>query len=288
MPILLNETWTNGPGIFSTLAYYDRSSNGTDTAYLYFNEAEGVKVSSGVLTLSTGLWANAGVWGGTTKYTNFHLNTTDYSTGSAWLDTPVYEKTSSNNRGYYYDASAGYFEVSYTPTAASLDAALYAPVLAVHSTPSNAGWPIQVNYEHGAPGTVWIEYWQRGLANGYESANYTLTAGQTYVFRAAWKCGTIGSTWTTTAADGYLRLYINDVQVWEATSIKLTTETILDNPLVNKMGGFFVGFHGLLGDVGYFTLANDEFTVSADPPGESRPGYPLWQSGPTFGGGAGA
>jgi hypothetical protein len=265
MAVLLHETWSSGAGVFSGIGHYDRATDGTDTDYPYINESEAVRVVGGVLTLqAASSWANGGIWGGTTKYTDFHANTTAYTAGSAWADTPVYEKTSGNNRGYYYNGDVGYFEVSYAVSTASLAAAAYAPILALHSSPANLGYPLQVNYDHG-PGEVYLEYWQKGAANGYETIAYPLTAGQTYVFRAQWQCGTVGATFADITADGFVRLYINDVLVHDASNVKFYTENVNVAPLVNKIGGFFIGFYGLLGDVDYFILANEAYVADPEP-----------------------
>jgi hypothetical protein len=281
MATLLEETWTAGAGVFSGISHYDRATDGTDTDYPYINESEAVRVVNGALTLqAASSWANGGIWGGTTKYTNFHLNTTDYAAGSAWADTPVLEKTSSNSRGYYYNGNVGYFEASYTVNAASLAAAVYAPILALHSSPANVGYPLQVNYDHSI-GTVYLEYWRKGLANGYEAIVFPLTADQTYVFRATWKCGTIGATFADVTADGYVRLYVNDTLIHDASNVAFFTENVFASPLVNKIGGFYVGFYGLLGDLNTFKIANDEFGVSQAVAGLGQPGYPAWQSAVT-------
>lgn len=75
---------------------------------------------------------------------------------------------------------------------------------------------------------------------------------------------------------------VDNTLVYNLQNLKL----LMGASYTNILNGIWLGYFGMIGP--YSAVAVYDSATVDSPPGAGRPGYPLWQSGPTFGGGAGA
>jgi hypothetical protein len=79
-------------------------------------------------------------------------------------------------------------------------------------------------------------------------------AGEEYKVRLGWQCGTYDSGSNTHAADGFMKVWINDVLIYHAEDISLhLTKTSVP---VNMVDSVQFGYFGLLGPMSSFTIGD--------------------------------
>jgi hypothetical protein len=153
---------------------YVRATHGTDPTYPEVKLAENVTVSGGRV-----------VW---------NSNDTHQTAGLVLDNFPT------------FDGSEGYIEATYTPNADVLpggsDQLSYIPLICVHTSGNRV---LMFALYKSAGALRWDLYTRKidGSFSAHDSAAGTFTAGQTYTFKMAWKCGTL-SAGASVASDGYV------------------------------------------------------------------------------------
>lgn len=205
---------------------YQRSTDGTDPIYGEMRLSENVTVSGGKV-----------VW-----------NTNDsHATAGLVLDSfPT------------FDGSEGSIEATYTPNAdvvlGGADELFYVPLIIIHNATTRV--LVFEMYEDGGILRYNLRAKNFGIA-GYtdiDTPTAGFTAGTPYRFKMAWKAGTPsgGPPFTSVAADGYVRWYLNDVLIDELTSQAVYIDASNDNEvtIVTLATDVLIGGGGLFGALG--------------------------------------
>jgi hypothetical protein len=235
MPIVYSQDWSAGNSLFTSMNVFERDVEGADPLYPEIHVAEGCTISGGKV-----------VWNGT------HGN---------------HQTTGLTMRGFpTFDGSEGSITATYTPNADCLpggsDELSYVPLIFVMNTEFVETFWLEI-YETG--GDWFYSLGRRifgGFTNDYVDVEVTtpFVADTPYTFKVAWKCGTPsgGPPYTSVAADGYLRFYVNDVLVGEFTDVGIWIDENTNNEVYHVFfatdyygsGG---GLFGALGDIEFFS-----------------------------------
>lgn len=245
MALVYSEDWAAGNSLFDTVYYYERIVNGVDPLYPYMMNSEGVYING-----DERLDANP-VWTGEYQ---------DYGTAGIWLKGMG--GLSWYGESGYWDATTGCIECVYYPTTESIG----------EEGETNGCPLIELATAGGYTGLLGVFVW---LGDGYfqvrqrnegehpdEVEIYGMPmpiAGQPYLVRLGWQCGTFDPVEEVTAADGYVRVWINDELIYEAIDISLWL-TLPDVYMVgapNLLDSVQFGFSGLLGPLGDLTIRDN-------------------------------
>lgn len=244
MALIYREDFSAGNSLFSSQYSYNRPTDGTDPLYPFIRGAEGVYINGdGYLDHSpdyTGefeTYQQAGIWvkgpgglngGGPGNYG-----------GSGW-----------------WNASEGYMEARYHPTTLSItdisEEFVTAPLIMLAGPTAVAQLVGVVANLFDATLTVYHEN------EGSHDDTVTLegapmpVAGQPYLVRVAWQCGTWDTDLLEAAADGFVRVWINDELIYEATNISLFFAPL--TVPANLVDSVLLGYMGLLGPLEYFEV----------------------------------
>lgn len=216
--IIYNQTWAAGNSLFTSMDVYDRDAEGADPLYPEIMNAEAVTISGGKLD-----------WSGT--YSDYQ------GAGIALNGFPTFV------------AERGYIEATYRPNATSLASTPYHVVVATRVLGSNSiavFWDGSVNEFD-----IYVYGWGFGNTHTAQPA-YTFVAGVDYTVRIEWQCGTHDVGFSTVAADGYVRIYVNDVLIDEVTNFAF----FQDYTDANKLKEVWFGYFGLLGTLDDITFAS--------------------------------
>ena len=261
------EDWTPGNSLFTATDTYNRPVHGVDPLYPYIRGAEEATIRAGML-----------------DYQDF---VEDYSVCGVWIKGPG--GSSGGGAGDYsgagfWDGDQGCIECTYHPTTDSLDPDnnVYCPLIQVASP---TGVPNLVGVACDLDGgfleaTHRTEAYPAGVTEQIDGAPMPV-AGEEYKVRLGWQCGTYDSGGNTHAADGFMRVWINDVLIYEALDISLHM-TKSSNP-VNMIDSVQFGYFGLLGPMEYFTIQDSECADTSS--AQFRSGgteYPLFFDQITF------
>lgn len=241
MAIIYTEDWSSGNSLFNTVYTYERYNEGVDPLYPNLYRTEGVYVNG-----DGRLDANP-AWVGPFQ---------EYSTAGIWVKG-MGALTRDGDPGFW-DGTVGCIQCLYYPTTESLGengGANGCPLLAV-TTPAG----FQILY-------VYADLYDQEIEVGHRNEGshpFTVdligapmpVAGEAYLVRIGWQCGTFDPVLEVTAADGFVRVWINDELAYEATDISLYL-SYPDVPLVgapNLIDSVEFGFAGLLGPLDNFTI----------------------------------
>lgn len=229
MATVLSELWTAGNSLFTSVDVYDLVPDGADPLYPFMLSAEGVTINgSGKLD-----WK--GVHG-------------DYQTSGVWL------------RGFgplalgYWDASKGSVQSTYRPNATAIAAMSYAPLIDFPRHGGVGPEPLLIDADIDIA-AIHIEAggWTEDID---EDVPFTFAADTDYTIKACWKCGTVVGDFDDVLADGYLRVFVNNVLILERTDFALYFST--DQPTPNALDGIWLGYYGLLGENSGVILRDSE------------------------------
>jgi len=230
MAIIYEEDFSAGPSTWTSMNVYhtptgvDIGTDPSDPLYPYIVDAESMKVASGQAD-----------WSGTYG---------DYATSGFVL------------RGFpAFDGTRARVQATYTPNATSLSlAAFHLPMIVV----ANGDLVLQVSVELiGADYELALRAYRWGGVET-ETVNYPFVAGVPYTFRLDWQCGSVVGDFDDVFADGWVRLYINDVLVLE----RLALAVYIDYTNANFVDMVWFGYYGLFGAIDNLLL---ETTVDEDP-----------------------
>ncbi len=246
--MIYTENWSAGNSLFSSVYRYDRADEGDDPLYPFMESAEGVYINP-----AGNLDKNPAHTGPFQDYQSagVHVN----NMGTLDINGAV-------GPGGYWDADRAGIEVTYIPTAAALaenGGTNYCPLLSLFGTALGVAIDLST-------GDVDITYEVEGSV-----VNLTLTppaapaAGVPFTVRMEWQCGTMDLGTEITAADGWVRVYINDVLLHEALNVAMFV-AYPNSPMSvpNLANGGTFGYFGLLGELDTFTITNED-AAAADP-----------------------
>jgi hypothetical protein len=247
------ENFSAGPSTFTTTNPYVRATHGVDPLYPDINRAENVDVSGGMLIADT-----------------------PDTVGGIWIKG--FGSLNGGGSGNYgaagfFDAAKGVIKARYRPTTASLAAVVFAPLFTLYDpTATGSGWlslaysPGQLQIDGGGSGGSWTYTFP-----------YTFIAGVDYYCEMYWKCGT---------TDGYVKIYINHVLVYEQINIDVKMSGSFTSP-PNLVDGAAWGFHGQLGPGTDFYIGDDDPSPTSRFPNDPCCGNPPGNPGGPGPGGPG-
>lgn len=249
MALIYEEDWSAGDSLFTSVSPYNRPTHGTDPLYPYIRSAELVKIVSGKLDhdpAATGLYETyqqAGVW--------------IKGAGSLNGGGPGI-----HGGAGFWDGTVGCVECTYHPTTDSIAEAgadgIHAPLIVVASP--NAG--IRLGVDAAIDDQFLTVYHVNDGSHAYDvdvTGALMPVAGHAYKVRLGWQCGTYDEFLGEAAPDGFVRVWINDELMYEATNISLLLSGQTDPG--NRIDSVLFGYYGLVGPQASFTI-ND----SACPP----------------------
>lgn len=233
MAIIYTQNWSAGNSLFTSMAHYDRSAHGVDPLYPEIREAEDVTVDAGHLT-----WVETG------SLYDWQL------AGIALNGFPT------------FNGEGGQIICDYTPTIDSLDEPNdYDPLIVVN--PGNAGTLGAIQwYWDRVDGEFEIQIlsWLGPPGDIFTTVPYNFVAGTTYNLRVCWRCGTHAPDFSTMDPDGYVRLYVNDVLVFEVTDYYLSIG------INNMVTDVWFGHTGLLGHLDNIVFDDESCDPIISPP----------------------
>jgi len=253
MAMIYEEDWAAGTSLFDTMYRYDLDDDGPDSLYPYMFSAEGVYLNGdGYLDKNPAYtgpfedYQSAGIW----------------VKGMGSLDTDGVIGV-----GGFWNADKGCIEVTYIPTTTSLgehSGGNYDPLLALVD-PLGLG-VLRVDIDLGADEII-VHYQCEGPDVDATIPDVTMpVAGEPYVVRMEWQCGTMDLVEEVTAADGFIRVWINDILIYEAVDVTLFVRypnTYMDS-LPNLADGATFGYAGLLGPLVDFHIEDTLCVVVED------------------------
>lgn len=247
MAVIYSEDWAAGLSLFTSVNPYNRPTHGTDVNYPHIRGAEGITIRAGMLDYRTAV--------------------EDYSIAGVWIKGPG--PSNGGGAGVYatsgfWNGDHGHIEALYHPTTDSLDPDnnVYCPLIGLsdpNGTPNVVGVSLDIEgqfleVQHRT------EAWPSGFFEQIDGAPMPV-AGQPYHVRISWQCGTYNAGTNTHAADGFLKVWINDELIYHAINISLYV-TKLTSP-VNMVDGVQFGYFGLLGPLESFGINDSEFVEAS-------------------------
>jgi hypothetical protein len=265
MAVIYAEDWTAGNSLFTSVDFYDRVSDGVDPLYPHIRTAELVFIRSGRL--------------------DYQDDVSDYSVAGVWIKGPgalTGGGVGSFSGPGFWDGTVGCIECLYHPTVESLhpDNNVYCPLLAL-ATPTGFPGFLGVAVDLDALEFYIDQRTESGTTSEVVTGAAMPVAGEEYKVRMGWQCGTYDSGTNTHAADGFLRVWINDALMYEATNISLfiTKNTVP----VNRVDSVQFGAAGLLGPQSYFTIQDSACAAASTHRfGSGGTEYPLFFDTITF------
>lgn len=252
MAIIYAEDFTPGNSLFSDTYAYNRPTDGVDPLYPNLRGSEGVFIDG-----------------------NGRLDTDPAFTGefethqqAGWWIKSAGALSGGGPGGYagpgFWNGTVGWIEALYYPTTESLteltEPFVTAPMIQV--TDPFAAFPFVGVDAQLDDAFIIVRHQNEGShANEVTVTGATMpVAGEPYLVRLQWQCGTWDTDLLQAAADGYVRVYINEVLIYEATNISLYFAPL--TVPANLIDGVLFGYFGLLGPLASFTI-NDEAYVAA-------------------------
>lgn len=252
MAIIYAEDFTPGNSLFSDTYAYNRPTDGVDPLYPNLRGSEGVFIDG-----------------------NGRLDTDPAFTGefethqqAGWWIKSAGAMSGGGPGGYagpgFWNGTVGWIEALYYPTTESLteltEPFVTAPMIQV--TDPFAAFPFVGVDAQLDDAFIIVRHQNEGShANEVTVTGATMpVAGEPYLVRLQWQCGTWDTDLLQAAADGYVRVYINEVLIYEATNISLYFAPL--TVPANLIDGVLFGYFGLLGPLASFTI-NDEAYVAA-------------------------
>lgn len=272
MAIIYQEDFSPGTSVFDTMYLYQQDIDGVDPLYPFIEYAEGVYLNGdGFLdhdpayTGEFETYQQAGIW----------IKGAGPSNGGG---PGVYGGPG------FWNGTTGWIEALYHPTTLSLteltEPFVTAPTVQVMNP--NGFTLIAVNFQL-EDALLMVTHENEGshdITVSVPGAPMPV-AGEPFLVRVAWQCGTWDAGPGEALPDGYVRVYINETLAYEAIDISLFLAAV--TVPVNMIDGAAFGYFGLLGPLEYF-LINDEAYVVAEAL-QFRSGgteYPLFFSTITF------
>lgn len=273
MAEIYTEDWSAGNSLFTSMYHYDADDDGADPLYPHMWSQEG------------------GYINGDGHYDHDPAYTGEFET---YQQCGFWVKGAGPLEGGgagifsgpgFWDGSVGWVEASYLPSEASLEELHLSffnscPVITV-ATP--AGF-IMIGVDVHVEDDVVVVYHANEGSHDFEVEVIGApmpVAGEPYVVRLEWQVGTFDPDLLTAAADGFVRVYVNDQLMYEAMDISLLLnwQTVPGNRIDSVQFGYF----GLLGPLETFTI-NDEAYVTSELPqfGVGGTESPLFYSLITF------
>lgn len=188
MSTVYSQNWSAGNSTFTASNTYTRATDGPDALYPEIEYAETVTVSGGKLD-----------WNGVNNYQTSGLMLKDFPT---------------------FDGTVGSIQATYRPNSTSMGVTYFAPLIYVISSTGGGGERViqlaaSAVTGPGAPFTLDFTAFGWGASNYTANNPFTFAADTDYVVKVCWKTGTVTGDFVDVAADGYVRVYINDVLVYE-------------------------------------------------------------------------
>lgn len=252
MAVIYAEDWSAGDSLFTSISPYNRPTDGTDPLYPYIRGAELVKIVAGRLDHDPAAggvfetYQQAGVW----------IKGAGALTGGG---SGIYSGSG------FWDGTVGCVTCIYHPTTASLAEAglggVHAPLIVIANP--NAG--IRLAVDAALDDQFLTVYHVNNGSHAYSvdviGASMPV-AGESYTVRLGWRCGTYNEDTGIPAADGVVRVWINDELMYEATNISL----VLADATIpgNRIDSVLFGYYGLLGPQSSFTI-NDSTCPPVSP-----------------------
>jgi len=247
MAVIYTEDWAAGNSLFTESGYaYSRPVDGTDPLYPYVSAAEGV-------------WINGD--GRLDKNPIYTGEFETYQQAGAWIKGPG--PLDGGGPGIhggpgFWNATYGCMQCVYYPTTESLAAinpGLNSCPLISLASPNAGGVVLGVDAQ--LADALLVIYHQN---DGSHAWDVSITgapmpvAGEPYVVRIGWQCGTYDEDLGTALADGFVRLWINDELVYEALNISL----LLNGLTVpgNLVDSILLGFFGMIGPLGAVSVSD--------------------------------
>jgi hypothetical protein len=246
MAIPYFEDWAAGNSTFSSMYRYDKPPEAADPLYPFIRAAEGVYINGD---------------GRLDKNPAYTGPFQTYQQAGIWFKGmgPLTSAGSGANGGAgFWDGTVGCIQCTYYPTTESLAEieALgdYCPVLMV-GTPQLGQSLIGASI-HLEQGEMLVEQSNDGSHPGETEVTGVAmpVAGEPYVVRMGWQCGTYDEDTGTALPDGFLRIHINGELMYEAVNISLLL-SFLTVP-GNLITSVLFGLAGLLGPLDQFTISD--------------------------------
>lgn len=251
MALIYREDFAAGNSLFTSMYHYDRPDDGVDPLYPYMRSQEGGYING------DGMYDKDPSYTGefeTYQQTGFWVKGAGGLTGGGagiWAGSG------------FWDGTQGYMEVLYHPTTESLASVtqefVQAPLITLVNPAGSGRW-VGVTAQFDDALLV-VHHQNEGSHDGdFELIGAPMpVAGQPYLVRMEWRCGTWANVLDPVSEDGFVRLWINGELVYEATNISLYFTPFTIPP--NRADSLLIGYFGLMGPCEYF-----EFYDSPVPP----------------------
>ena len=208
---LYAQDWSAGNSLFTSVADYEAWNEGIDPLYPNVEEAWSVTVTGGQLVSTV---------------SNEDSSIVISKMGNLMMDegAPAPEELG------FWDASAGSVEFTWTPTADHVSE--YALLLALLS---DWDWLLSLEYDDGVYGLYtdlyWTGSWWTEIFTAPAVADVPIT------FKVSWKCSTLNALYLgwEPAYDGYLKVYIDGVAVYEAIDIQFWLSNTIPQNILNGL-----------------------------------------------------
>lgn len=255
MATIYAEDWAPGNSLFTESGYaYSRTIDGVDPLYPYVRSAEGVYINGD---------------GRLDKNPTYTGEFETYQQAGIWVKGPG--ALNGGGPGMYsgsgfWNAAAGCLQATYYPTTESLNAwdpsftsAPLCGLVKPDGTTVNIGVDAQLEDAY-----LVIYHQNEGSHDQFvEITGAPMpVAGEVYNVRIGWQCGTYDPEEGIAAADGFVKLWINDELIYEAADISLFLSKFTSPE--NLVDSAIFGYFGMIGPLDSFTIADSE-CASASP-----------------------
>lgn len=250
MAIIYHEDFAAGNSLFGDTYEYNRTVEGIDPLYPYIRGAEGVYINGdGFLDHSP-------------AYTGEFQT---YQQAGIWIKGPG-ALNGGGSGGWggagFWNGTVGWVEALYHPTTLSItemsEEFVTAPLIQICDP---FGFSLLAVYVNLDDAIMEVDQQNSGSHDTeiFVPGAPMPVAGEPYLVRLQWRCGTWDDGLAEALPDGNLSVYINGTLIYEATeiSIYLTPLTVPENMLDGAMFGYF----GLLGPLEYFTINDEAYVI---------------------------
>lgn len=253
MAIIYAEDFTAGNSLFSDTYAFNRPTDGTDPLYPNLRGSEGVFIdSNGMLDTNPA-----------------HTGEFETHQQAGWWIKSAGALSGGGPGGYagpgFWNGTVGWIEALYHPTVDSLteltEPFVTAPMIQV--TDPFAAFPFVGVDAQLDDAFIIVRHQNEGSHSNEETIPGAPmpVAGDPYLVRLEWQCGTWDTDLLQAAADGFVRVYINGALIYEATDISLYFAPL--TVPANLIDGVLFGYFGLLGPLASFTINDEAYVVAA-------------------------
>jgi hypothetical protein len=202
MATVYSQDWSAGNSTFTGTDTYERAVDGPDALYPEIKYAESVTITAGKLD-----------WNGTFgNYQTSGIMLKDFAT---------------------FDGATGSISATYRPNSTSMGVMFTAPLIYVISSTGFGGervLQLEANAVTGPGAPFTLDFTAFGWSGNYTVSDaFTFAADTDYTFKICWKTGTVTGDFVSVAADGYVRVYVNDVLVYEHTDFAFYIDYLNNN-----------------------------------------------------------